>query len=241
MDVKDKFVVVTGGAKGIGRSIVRTLARAGARPIIHYYQSEASAQKLAAEVQGFAIQADLSQRVGPQHLVENVLRYTPSIALWVNNAADFVKTAFLESTPELWQRTLQLTLLSPVDCCRAIAPHLIDGGLIVNILDLAAYQAWKGYAHHCVAKAALLMFTRCLALELGPRLRVGGVVPGIIQDADDDHQEAWTALIARAPLGKAGVGEDIGQAVRFLMEADYVTGSVITVDGGLGVRALNVF
>jgi pteridine reductase len=237
VELSSKRVVVTGGARRVGRAIVESLAEAGGRPIIHCHQSRAAALDLARATGGDVLQADLSRPGGAERLVAEVLALGGELAVWVNSAALLERAPFLASTEELWRRTLELVLLAPMTCSRLIAPHLISGGLIVNILDVAAHQPWSGYAHHCAAKAALHMLTRCLAVELGPRVRVCGVTPGVM-GLPEEGPSPWDSLVRRAPLSRAGHPRDVGRAVRYLVDADYVTGSVIAVDGGLTARGL---
>lgn len=239
MELKDKVTVVTGGARRVGRAIVEALAEAGSTPIIHYHESRAEAEALASNTGGHAIGADLTDPEGAQGLVAEALQLAAQrggIAAWVNSAAAFEQRAFLETDDALWARTLQLGLLSPVACIRQVAPQMLDGGVIVNILDVAATQAWRGYSHHCVTKAALQMLTRTLALELAPRLRVCGVTPGLVLPPEQSTEQQRRRWISRVPLGRQGAPEDVGQAVRFVVEADYLTGSVVSVDGGLSAR-----
>jgi pteridine reductase len=236
MQVKGKLAVVTGGARRVGAAIVEALAGAGARPIVHYHQSRAEAERLAARFGGVALPADLARPDGAAELCRAVESLEGELAVWVNSASALEQVAFLESDDQLWARTLQLTLQSPVSCARAAARRLVEGGVIVNVLDVAAHQPWKGFAHHCVAKAGLLMLTRALAVELAPRLRVCGVTPGLVTPPAEGSP--WTGLSQRVPLGREGTPADVGQAVHFLVEADYLTGSVVTVDGGLTSRSL---
>jgi pteridine reductase len=237
MLIAGKLAVVTGGATRVGRAIVEGLAGAGARPVVHYHRSAEAAHDLARRVGGCALQADLADRQGPGRLVEEVSTLGGELALWVNSAATFERRPFLDADEELWERTLRLTLLAPARCSRAAAPRMVRGGLIVNVLDVAAQQPWTGYAHHCVAKAALLMLTRCLALELAPALRVCGVSPGLVLPPDGEDEAAWSARVRRVPLGRQGSPADVAQAVCYLTEADYVTGAILTVDGGQSVRS----
>jgi pteridine reductase len=234
--LKDKLVLVTGGARRVGRAIVEALAGVGARPLIHYHESAAEARELAARLGGVALGADLASAEGALSLAEAVLALDGELAVLVNSASRLERRRFEESDDALWQRSLELTLLAPVRLTRALAPRLRaarGGALVVTILDLSAEHPWPGHAHHGAAKAALASLTRSLALELAPAIRVCGVAPGLVAPSADP---AWARLVERVPLGRAGSPEDVGQAVRFLCEADYATGCVIPVDGGLGLR-----
>lgn len=236
MQVKDKLAVVTGGAVRVGRALVEGLAGEGARIVIHCHESLEEARALARELDGHVVQADLSRPGGAAALADGVLALGGELAVWVNAAATFERVPFAESDDALWQRTLQLVLLSPAALVRRVAPAMVDGGVVVNVLDVAARRAWKGYAHHCVAKAGLAMLTRSLALELAPRLRVCGVSPGLILPPEGAEPAELDRLVRRVPLGREGRVEDIVQAVVYLVQADYLTGTVIDVDGGLGAR-----
>ncbi len=236
MDLKDKLAVVTGGARRLGRAMVEELHGRGAQVVVHYHESEAEARELSRLTGGVALGADLSTAEGAQSLVDGVLDLDMEVALWVNSAAAFQRVPFLESDEALWQQTLQLVLLSPAAMARRMTPRMMEGGAIINLLDLAGRKPWRGYAHHCVAKAALEMLTRCLALELAPRVRVCGVAPGLVLPAEEMDEAELERLERRIPLGRRGLSSDVARAVRFLAESDYQTGSVITVDGGLSLR-----
>lgn len=236
MDLKNKLAVVTGGARRLGAAIVEELHGQGARVVVHYHRSRQEALALSRRIGGVALGADLKTPEGARALADGVLALGEEPALWVNNAAAFTRTEFLASDEELWQQTLQLVLLSPAAMARRVAPRMAEGGAIINLLDLAGRKPWPGYAHHCVAKAALEMLTRCLALELGPRLRVCGVAPGLVLPAEEMAPDAVERLERRVPLGRRGDPSDVARAVRFLAESDYQTGDVITVDGGLSLR-----
>ncbi len=236
MDLKDKLAVVTGGGRRLGKAIVQELHSKGARVVVHYHRSEAQARELSQQIGGVALGADLSTPEGARALAEGVLALGSEPALWVNSAAAFSRIDFADGDEALWQQTLQLVLLSPAAMARRVAPRMARGGAIVNILDLAGRKPWRGYAHHCVAKAALEMLTRCLALELAPEVRVNGVVPGLILPDEAMSAKAAARLERRVPLGRRGDPADVARAVAFLAEGDYLTGSVLEVDGGLGLR-----
>lgn len=236
MDLNGKIAVVTGGARRVGRAIAEALAGEGAQVVIHYHQSQEEAEALAGTLGGWAVGADLTAVDGVVALVDQVAALPGALGLWVNSAARLERAPFLDSDDALWRRTLELGVMAPARACRAVAPRMLDGGLFVNILDVAAHQPWTGYAHHCVAKAALHMLTRCLAAELGPRLRACGVSPGVVLPPDD-APDAYARLTRRAPLQRAGSPRDVAEAVLYLARADYVTGAILAVDGGLMARS----
>ncbi len=238
MDLKDKLAVVTGGARRLGRAIVEELQARGARVVVHYHRSEEQARELCrGDRRAVAVAADLSRPEGAEALAREVLSLEGGpVAVWVNSAAAFTRQGFLEADEALWQQTVQLVLLSPAALARRIAPGMAEGGAIINVLDLAARKPWRGYAHHCVAKAGLEMLTRCLALELAPRVRVCGVTPGLVLPAEDMDPEQVRRLESRVPMGRRGEPGDVARAVCFLAGEAYQTGSILTVDGGLSLR-----
>ena len=97
---------------------------------------------------------------------------------------------------------------------------------------MAALQPWRGYAHHCVAKAGLAMLTRCLALELAPAIRACGVAPGTVLFPESFGASERARVVARIPLGRSGTPDDVARAVRFLCEEDFLNGVILPVDGG---------
>jgi pteridine reductase len=236
--IKDKLAVVTGGARRVGRAIVEGLAGEGARVVIHCHRSRAEAEQLAREVGGLVVQADLAAPDGARELASQVKGLAPAgaLAAWVNCAATFERRPFLEGDDALWADTVQLVLLSAASCIRQVAPVMAKGGVVINVLDVAAHQPWRGYAHHCVAKAALLMLTRCLALELAPDLRVCAVSPGVVLPPEGTSPEELAQLVRRIPLARIGSPGDVAEAVRYLVRADFVSGAVIDVDGGAAAR-----
>jgi pteridine reductase len=241
VDVNGKLAVVTGGARRLGRAIAEGLAAEGARVVIHCHESLPEAEALARQIGGEVVQADLARPEGASTLARRVLELGErrELAVWVNAAARFERRGFLDSNDGLWQRTLQLVLLSPAAALRRVAPKMADGGVIINVLDVAAHQAWKGFAHHSVAKSALLMLTRALAVELAPRLRVCGVSPGVVLLPEGASEAEAERLRKKVPLKRLGEPADVADTVCFLVQADYITGSIVTVDGGLTTRLLD--
>lgn len=230
MQLQGKLALVTGGGRRVGKVFVEQLAQAGARVLIHYHQSKEAATQLALATGGLAIGADLSTPPGAQQLADAVLAQPGELALIINSAAEFKRVSFLQSTEELWQQTMQLGVLSPAFLVRQLAPHLGDGGLIVNILDVAAEVPWRNYAHHCVAKAALQMLTHCLALELGPRIRVCGITPDVLELDGQPLTALEEKIVARSPLKRAATANDLRLALNRLLESDDLTGTIITLN-----------
>lgn len=240
-----KIALVTGGAVRVGRAITRALAAAGYRVWIHYHRSEAAARELIAQL-GTAglgtIRGDLAQEEARAAVAAQVCDPAgPAggrVDLLVNNAASFEHGRLMARSDADLRRVLEVNLVAPVSLARALAPALTAaGGAVVNILDVAAVQPWRGYLDHCTAKAGLAMATRALAVELAPAVRVNGVAPGTVAWPEDDPRYAAGSavrerILRAIPLGRIGRPEDVAEAVLFLASSSFITGQVLAVDGG---------
>lgn len=237
--------LVTGGAVRVGRAITTTLVRAGYRVWLHYRSSAAAAAELAGELGAAClgtIQGDLAAESARAELARRVCDPTgPAggrLDLLVSSAASFERGRFLERSDDDLRRVLEVNLIAPVSLARALAPALTAArGAVVNILDVAALQPWRGYLDHCTAKAALLMATKALAVELAPAVRVNGVAPGVVAWPEEDPRfaedsEIRARILRAIPLGRIGTPDDVAETVLFLARSGFVSGQVIAVDGG---------
>ena len=233
--------LVTGSARRIGAAIARALHAAGYDLALHYRSSSDDVDALAAELERarpgstVRLQADLAEfdRL-PELVAQTVGRFGRLDAL-VNNASGFFPTPVGEATPAQWDALFATNARAPLFLAQAAAPHLArNGGAIVNLTDLYGERPLAGHSIYCMAKAALLMATRSLALELGPQVRVNAVSPGAIlwpEEGGDDA--ARQAMLERTPLARTGTPEEVAEAVRWLLQdATYCTGEVIHLDGG---------
>jgi 3-oxoacyl-[acyl-carrier protein] reductase/pteridine reductase len=239
MDPKGKTALITGGAHRVGKAITLALARAGANVVINYHSSAGAAEDAAAEsdalgVETLIAQADISDRQQVEAMVAKASEHFGSIDILVNSASRFEKTTFPTQDVTAWHRVTAILIHGPFYCANAIAPMMLERGegTIINIVDLAAWEPWPNFAAHSVGKAGLMALTRQLALELAPAVRVNAVAPGPVLPPPD-YSEAQTARAAgRTLLNRWGVVDDVAQAVMYLVQADYVVGEVIIVDGG---------
>jgi 3-oxoacyl-[acyl-carrier protein] reductase/pteridine reductase len=152
----------------------------------------------------------------------------------VNSASLFDKMPFPTDDLDTWHRVTRISIDGAFYVCNALAPGMLarGGGAIVNIVDLSAWEPWPMFTAHAVGKAGLLALTRQLALELAPTVRANAVAPGPVMPPPDYTEESAQRAAKRALLKRWGSAEDVAQAVKYLIEADYVTADVITVDGG---------
>jgi pteridine reductase len=235
MDLSGKTAVVTGGARRVGRAIVEELARAGARVVVHHSASDAEASALAAALPGaVTVKADLRQIDAPRAVVDAALAATGRLDVLVNNAAGYARTPLDALSDEAWEAMLALNVTAPMRLMRAAVAA--GASNLVNIVDIGAWQPWPHYLAYSASKAALLHLTRCLALELAPRVRVNAVAPGTVLFPEGWSPERRARQEARIPLGHAGTPADVARAVRFVIENAHLTGACIPVDGGTSLR-----
>lgn len=245
-DLTDKVVLITGGAKRVGAAICRRLHAQGAQVMVHHRASIAEARALQQELNAqradsvALIQADLLNSASLPDLVKTAVRHFGGLDVLINNASSFFPTAVGEITERAWDDLMGTNLKAPLFLSQAAAGELRKRhGCIVNIVDIHAEFPMKNYVVYTVAKGGLLALTRSLARELGPEVRVNGVAPGTIVWPEDD---TWSddvsrqRIISQTALKRIGDPDDIAKAVAFLVTcAPYVTGQVISVDGGRSI------
>ncbi|TZF91444.1 pteridine reductase [Cognatilysobacter lacus] len=234
-------VLVTGAARRIGAAITQVLHAAGCDLALHYRDSRADIDALSQTFERarpgsvMTLQADLAEfdRL-PELIARTVGRFGRLDGL-VNNASGFHPTPLGSVTPAQWDDLFASNARAPFFLAQAAAPHLrATHGAIVNLVDIYAERPLREHSVYCMAKAALVMATRSLALELGPDVRVNAVAPGaILWPQDETDAAARDAMLARTPLGRVGTPTEIAEAVRWLLfDAHYCTGQIIAVDGG---------
>ncbi len=231
-----QVALVTGAGKRIGRSIALRLAAEGAAIAVNYRGSKQEAEAVVREIQAgggkaVALQADVSRRADVEKLFAAADKEFSRMDIVVNNAGAFFAAKFEELTDEQWDGILDINLKSQFLCAQAAAPIMKrqGRGRIVNISSLGGMLPWPSFTHYCVSKAGSIMLTRCLARALAPEILVNSVAPGTIQFSGEPPDEEY---IRRVPLHRTGTGDDIADAVLYLVTSDFVTGQVIAVDGG---------
>ena len=243
-DLRDRVLLITGGARRVGAQIARTLHGAGARVLIHYRTSATAAKALAAELNkeragSVAIHgADLHAADAPAAIVAAALREFGRIDILINNASAFYPTPVGEITAKQWDDLFSSNVKAPLFLAQAAAPSLrAQRGLIINIVDIHGLRPLRGHPVYSAAKAALAMLTRALALELGPEIRVNGIAPGPILWPEGAMDEALKGeIIAKTALKRHGTPRDVARTALFLaQDAPYITGQIIAVDGGRSI------
>lgn len=239
MEIRGKVALVTGGAHRVGKAITMMLARAGADVIVNYFSSSSAAEQTVAEAQALgvralAIQCDVSDWSQVRAMADQIIEEFGGVDILVNSASLFEKTPFPAESLDAWHRVTGISIDGPFYVCNTLVPSMLarGGGAIVNIVDLSAWEPWHNFTAHSVSKAGLLALTKQLALELAPTVRVNAVAPGPVLPPPSHADERIEKTAQGTLLGRWGSAEDVAFAVRYLLEADYVTADVITVDGG---------
>jgi pteridine reductase len=237
--------LVTGGARRVGAEIVKHLHAAGATVAIHYRNSQAAAQALAAECNAQRAHsaaifgADLLQTETIPALIAAVTKRCTGPHILVNNASSFYPTPFGQLTSAQWTELMGSNLMAPLFLAQAAAGELKRArGVIVNIVDIHGLRPLPGYVVYSTAKAALVHLTKALARELAPEVRVNGIAPGPVLWPETGVDEAQRQeIIASTLLQRAGTPADVARAVLFFAaDASFVTGQILAVDGGRSLR-----
>lgn len=239
MNLQGKVALVTGGAQRVGRAISIALGRAGADVVINYQQSQTEAEALQGElaqagVRTTSFKADISRPNEITDLIDHVRARFGRLDILINNASVFERSPLLEITEAMWDRVLGVNLKGPFFVAQTAVPLMraSGGGIIINIADLSAFQAWPSYAHHSVSKAGLVHLTRIMARALAPEIRVNGIAPGTVLPPDDYDGTAGDGTADRRVVARAGTPDDVIHALFYLLEGNFVTGQTVIVDGG---------
>lgn len=240
---ENKVVLITGAAKRVGASIAQLCHQQGMRLAIHYRESAQQASTLCAHFNqqhpdsAIALPADLRDNDKLEHLISEVINKWGQLDVLINNASSFYPTPLAQVTPNVWEDVIASNLKAPFFLAQLAAPYLKkQQGCIINLVDIQAQRPLKNYSVYCIAKAGLVMLTKSLAKELAPAVRVNAIAPGVVLWPDDETEFNETLrekIIARTALKRAGTPQDIANTAVFLInQANFITGQVITVDGG---------
>lgn len=239
MQIKDSVVLITGAAVRVGRAVALHLAERGAHISFSYYNDEEPWQATLADIQqhdmdALATQTEVLEKASVQHLVERTVEAFGRVDVLINNASVWLKSPFLDITEEAWDLALGVNLKGPFLCAQAVAPLMMaqGAGVILNITDLSAFQVWPEYAHHAASKAGLVSLTKSLAVELAPNVRVNAIAPGTVLLPENCPESKREWAVENSLLKRVGCPQDVAQLMAFLIESDFLTGSVYFVDGG---------
>jgi 3-oxoacyl-[acyl-carrier protein] reductase len=252
MLLKDQSALVTGGSRGIGRSIVLAFLKEGAKVAFVYKGSKDAADRLVAEASQSggtvqAIQGDVAQPDTAKRIVEKVLSDWGRIDILVNNAGIIRDGLFVRMEPADWDAVIATNLNGTFQFCHAVAAQMAlrqRSGRIINVSSVAAQHVNAGQCNYSASKGAVNSFTRALAVELAGRsVTVNAVAPGFIETdmSEAVRNKAGDLIKKMIPAKRLGKPEDIASVVVFLASpaSAYITGQVITVDGGLSLGAVS--
>ena len=237
--LQGKAVLVTGGARRIGRGIALRLAKEGARVLIHYNRSEAEAREVLGECRnGELFRANLESVPEITRMYADIADRVGRLDGLVNNAARFTRLDPLEVTERDWDFVHSVNLKAAFFSCQqgALLMKRTGGGRIVNISSMGGIRPWPEHVHYCASKAGVIHMTRALSVALAPDISVNSVAPGVIPFAEVNEPRIQ-ALVDKTPAGRPGTADEVADAVvYFLTATKFVTGQVMAVDGGLSQR-----
>jgi pteridine reductase len=235
-----RWALVTGGHVRVGRAISLALAEAGMKLCVTYRTQPNAAERTLAELAALGVDAralpvDLADAAAVVRLADAVLAEAgPSLAVLVNSASVYPRTALGEISAEIWDAIFAANLRAPFLLSQrlGLAMKAGGGGHIVNLGDWAGLRPYRSYLPYVVSKAGLIHMTRALALELAPEVQVNCVCPGPVLLPEDCDAATAQAVRCATPLGRLGDPGEIARAVRFFVESRFATGAILTVDGG---------
>ena len=248
LDFSGKMVLVTGASGGLGAGIARVFAEAGARLVLHYKDNRDNAEALRLSLPSpelhFCVQADGCDEASVSRCFAEIARISgaEAFAVLVNNAGIYPSGNLLDTDAAAWRAVIDANLTSTHLFTRGAAALMASGSAIVNIASVEGLRPVFGHSHYSTAKAAVIHYTMAAALELASRgIRVNAVSPGLIWR--EGLERAWPSGYQRhvkaAPLGRAGLPEEVGYACLFLASpaASWITGANLPVDGGVSVAS----
>ncbi len=245
MSLEGRVALVTGGSRGIGRAVVETLAKDGARVAFVYNSNVAAAEEVMESVKAAgggctAMQADVRSKQSAEQIVAHVVEMWGSVDILVNNAG-IIRDGLLAMMDEsAWQDVITTNLYSVFNFCQAVTRQMMSQryGRIINMSSVAASVANPGQANYAASKGGVEGFTRCIATELARRgITANAVAPGFVETDMTQAvvSSAGKEIKKKIPARRLGLPADIANAVLFLAQeqSSYITGQILTVDGGL--------
>jgi 3-oxoacyl-[acyl-carrier protein] reductase len=245
MNLNGKVAIITGGATGIGREITKTLASLGAKVIINYNSSATKANELLEELktlgyEAHALQANISDFNDAQKLIDFAISTYGTLDILVNNAGITADTLILRMSEEDFDKVINVNLKGTWNCCKHAAKYMTKqrSGKIVNISSIVGLIGNAGQTNYSASKAGIIGLTKSLARELAKRnVNCNVIAPGFIKTAMTEglSEDLVAQMLANIPLSRLGEPQDVANVVAFLCSdlANYITGQVINVDGGM--------
>ena len=242
MDIQGKTALVTGASRRVGRAIALELARKGAQIILHYHLSKDDALATQKEIKALGVHCHLLQAnlALPDHILgmnRELSKNKIRIDILVNSASLFYKTPLDTVAESDWDAFMNANLKSYFILSRELGLLMKknSSGKIINIADWSGLRPYKDYAPYCVSKGGLITLTKALARDLAPEVQVNAVAPGPVLKPENLSEEESQKAVQKTILGRWGTPEDIAYAVSFLVESDFINGTVLAVDGGRSI------
>lgn len=241
MKLAKSVVLITGGAKRVGRCVAEELAKEKANLIIHYHRSSQEAKNLQRKlVQKYGVkvelaQGNLSKLAEIRKIAQQAWASFGKIDVLVNNASTFYPTPLGTTKEEQWDDLFAVNAKAPYFLSEFLGLKMKrrGKGKIINIVDWAAKRPYSQYVSYCASKAALLAVSRGLAKSLAPKVQVNAILPGPVMWPEDLGEKIKRSVLKQTPLAKIGKAQDVASAVKFLIAGnDFMTGTEIHVDGG---------
>ena len=239
MEIEGAVAVVTGGAVRLGRALALALAGQGARLVIHYNSSAGPAEAVVNQIAGgggeaVAVQADLSQPGQVSTVIERSAEHFGQVDVLVNSAAIFEPGDWRDTTEESWDRHFAINLKSPFFLSQAFAVHVgrARAGHIVSIADWRGVRPGADHIAYTLTKAGLIAMTKSLAVAMAPNIQVNAIAPGLVLPPPGKDRSYFERLATSVPAQRVGTPEEIGKALLFLVQSDFVTGELLFVTGG---------
>ncbi len=236
-----KTAIITGASGKLGSQLAISLGKMGFCCLCHYHDNESAARETVGAISDHggiakAVSADLSTQEGIDVMMAG-LEAMPQAAVLVNSASVFRKTPAKDRGFSQVSEIMHLNAAIPLIISMEFATRVeTDIAKIINITDVAGELKWAGYSAYCASKAALIGITKTLAKELAPRILVNAISPGIINWPQDFDKDEAARQIAKVPLGRAARYEEITATLEFIIRNDYLTGQIISVDGGRSLK-----
>ena len=233
-----RVTLVTGGARRVGAEIVRAFAARGDAIVLHHGSSAADAEHLATELRAagtpvHVVAADLRDVTAPARIVDEAMQAYGKLDVVISSASLMLNHALDAVTPDEWNSVSDINLRAPFFLSQAAAKVMLPGSNIIHMCDHLANEArFPHLIPHQATKAGVANLVATLAGALAPHIRVNGVSPGLVLKPADLSDDKLASFMRDVPMGRSGTPADVVHAMFFLLEASYITGAVIPVDGG---------
>jgi len=243
MEIKDSVLLITGGAIRVGKAQVLHMARKGAQISFSYMPDEpweeTKSELEACGVKVMATELDVRDTEKARQWVDDTVKAFGRVDILINSASVWLKKPVLEITEKEYDLAIDVNMKAPFMLSQAAAKYMKKQGrgVIINITDCSAFQVWPEYAPHGASKAGLVALTKSMAWELAPEVRVNAIAPGTVLLPPNYTPEVEQWAKDMSVLGRIGEPEDVARTSAFIIESEYATGAVYSMDGGMRLIA----